>query len=79
MDVKIWLHYEFNLKKNYVRTMAIDETNGILYCILNDSWFLIVDMNEKEFINQIKLGQNYITDIILRPEGRKIYISTKNS
>lgn len=56
MDVKIRLHYEFNLKKNHVWTMAIDETNGILYCILNDSKFLIVDMNEKEFINQIKLG-----------------------
>lgn len=79
LEVKISLHFSFNLKRNSVWKMALDDTNGYLYCILYDSKLLIVDLNEKEILNQIKLGSNYITDIVLRPEGWKIYISTRNS
>lgn len=76
--LKISKLYKLKLHQWAVTKLAIDDTNALLYAVVGTCNIWIIDLNEKEQINEVKLGKTEITDIVIRPEGRKIYISTSN-
>lgn len=45
--------------------MKLDDTNAFLYIIVNECKVIIIDMNEKEKVNEIKLGTFEITDLVI--------------